>query len=579
MGSLTYLQRKAEDAAALYQRSQRVIVAVDRLNLTLWESGRNLAFLLFFKKDQYREQLDETLAEIEQQIEKLGKLKIESAEQKKNIDSYRSEAMKSLEGIKEFEKQIVTEAPVEGRMLRNTIFYQLVRFKTHAQKILAQEEHRKMKYPTQEKQAKQLQEIFLVGGIGLNILICVGLAVFYSKGITSRLSRMVENTSLLEAGKPLQPVVAGSDEIAQLDHQFHRMADSLVNALRKEKAIFDNVAEVILTLDRDLRFSRVSPSVSDVLGWRPEDLDGSCLLDYLPEKDSEFQSALAAEAQAAETSAISKELQVRRIDSEYTWTRWTIIWSAQEQSYFCVMHDVSEQKHIEQLKQDFTNMISHDLRTPLTALSITLELLMSGMYGEVNEKGKDRLETSKANLQDLLRMISELLDIDKLQSGAFNLELMRYTSADLIADSVRLVSGLADYRSIEIEIIVDRDATLKVDRDLSVRVLQNLLSNALKFTKKNSTVRVYAGTLDDKAVFKVKDQGPGILLDEQKMIFDRYYQAKSGDAQTRKKGTGLGLAFCKAIVELHGGTIGVKSEKGDGCEFFFTLPLETGESR
>ncbi len=574
IGTLTYLQRQAEEAAALTQRSRVVVLFVERLNLRLLDVGRNLVLWGVLRQDQFREHMNMAIFEASKQLKELDSLPLSAKSQKENIQRYEKDAVQYLEQMKEMGRQIETEEPLEGRLLRNNLNQQMQKIRNSSLEILKLEEQQKAEYPTKEHSARKLVDLCLFSGVGLNLLACVALAVFYSRDITRRLARMVDNTARLEHGVPLNLPVTGSDEIAQLDRQFHIMAESLTDALKKDKAIFENVAEVILTLGADLTISRISPSVIDVLGWSQEQLEGRKLSDFfLQENVEHLQKVFSSCIDSQAASPLSQEMQMRRSDAEFTWTRWTIVWSRQERSYFCVMHDISAQKEIEQLKNDFTRMISHDLRTPLAAIDLTLELLNNGLYGDLSERGRSRLVTCRTNLKDLLGLINELLDIEKLESGTFEIDPQSSYVSTLISNAVRLVSGLAEINAIKIVTLIDSDKAVHVDSELIVRVIQNLLSNALKFAPKESIITIYAGVLEDMAEIRVKDQGPGLSLEDQKRVFDRFYQAKSDDRATRKKGTGLGLAFCRAIVEQHGGKIAVASEKGHGCEFSFTIPL------
>ncbi|MBX9695266.1 MAG: PAS domain S-box protein, partial [Cyanobacteria bacterium] len=483
IGSLTYLQHRAEEAAYLSQQSRRIIIAIENVNLDMWTICANLALWAIIDQDQYREQMDDARQDLAKRIKEFDHFGVTDPQQNENLRVYKRDIETSLAEMQELIRQVKTDEPLDGQLMRNALHFNLSRFRGRSVVILRAEEKRKETFPTKEKAARQLVNLCLMTGIGLNVLACLALAIFYSKDITSRVARMVDNTARLKAGVPLHEPVSGSDEIAHLDSQFHDMAGSLIDALRKEQAIFENVADVIMKVESDLRFSRVSPSISDVLGWEPEQLQGKSLLEFVSsEHIDSLKKTLESGVKADESIAVSEELKFLKSDSLYAWVRWTIIWSAREKAYFCVMHDVTREKEVEQLKQDFTNMISHDLRTPLTAVSITLELLGSGMYGSLSDTGKTRVVTSKSNLEDLLKLVSELLDIEKLESGAFTLERRACYTSDLISNAVRLVSALAERKKIEVLSIINYDAKLNVDQDLIVRVLQNLLSNAIKFS-------------------------------------------------------------------------------------------------
>lgn len=236
---------------------------------------------------------------------------------------------------------------------------------------------------------------------------------------------------------------------------------------------------------------------------------------------------------------------------------------------------------LETFKRQLISIVSHELRTPLMSVSSSLELFDTGVLGEISQKGKTRLKYAQEETDRLIRLINDLLDIEKMEAGKFVLDKSDVNVAELVNASIAAVAQIADSRQIRIEpVVADSAGPLWADRDRLCQVLVNLLSNAIKFSPENETIEVSVQNLSAETAdcgtaqlkFCVTDHGRGIPEELRTKIFDRFVQVEKSD-ETVRGGSGLGLAISKAIVEQHGGTIGVDSEMFRGSTFWFVLPL------
>ena len=238
-----------------------------------------------------------------------------------------------------------------------------------------------------------------------------------------------------------------------------------------------------------------------------------------------------------------------------------------------VLHDVTDQKRLESDRDAFTQMLVHDLRSPLSAIIGGLQLIELGI--QENDPPDLLLKSGRvalASSNKLLSLISSLLDVQKLQAGLLELQLTSLAPASLIDDALETLRPLADMASVAFQVTAGRDLpVVEGDADHLRRVLINLADNALKFSEVESVVRVSAIREGDWVRFSVADDGPGIPADYRERVFERYVQVPGRTA--RRRGTGLGLTYCKMVVEMHGGKIWVEDTPGSGSTFTFTLPV------
>ncbi|HEY9714706.1 MAG TPA: ATP-binding protein, partial [Chroococcales cyanobacterium] len=427
-----------------------------------------------------------------------------------------------------------------------------------------------------QARSRQYIEYILFGFVGFNVLCAVFLAVFFHINTKRRLDVVMENSVRLGAGKELSQPLEGNDELAQLDQVFRQMESAIAELRQKERATIENAVDVICSIDGEARFTAVSPSAEKVWGYRSEDLLGTRIAQILPADDA--AATIQSIRQIVKEKTQGKfESRIKREDGTLVDTLWSAQWSDEEKALYCVAHDITERKQIERLKQDFVAMVSHDLRTPLTSVQAFLELLSVDAYGALNDTGKESLEMTESSVARLISLINDLLDIEKMESGMLELHIDELSASDLVNRSVHAVSSFANSQGVKIATREDIDVDFSADEDRLVQVVVNLLSNAIKFSPKGEAVTIdVIDSQDGWVEVDIIDRGRGVPLHLRESIFERFKQVERDDSR-KKGGSGLGLAICKAIIDQHGGSIGVTDgNDGVGSKFWFKLPKQAG---
>lgn len=242
-----------------------------------------------------------------------------------------------------------------------------------------------------------------------------------------------------------------------------------------------------------------------------------------------------------------------------------------------VTSDITERKKLDQLKSDFISTVSHELRTPLTAIRGSLGLLTGGVGGELPAQAKSLIEIAHTSSKRLVRLINDILDIDKIESGKMALELQPTELMPLLEQAIAANRGYAEQFHVRYQL----GATLagvkvRADHDRLMQVITNLLSNAAKFSSPGDVVSVSVARHNSLIRTAVTDHGPGVPEQFRSMIFHKFAQADASDTRS-KGGSGLGLNITKALIEKMDGTVGFDTEMGVGTTFYFDLPEEHGK--
>jgi PAS domain S-box-containing protein len=240
--------------------------------------------------------------------------------------------------------------------------------------------------------------------------------------------------------------------------------------------------------------------------------------------------------------------------------------------FFALTADISDRKAIERMKDEFIAVVSHELRTPLTSMHSALKILATGKLGNLSRDGQQMLEIADDNTERLVRLVNNVLDLQRIESGEVKMEKQICNVSTLMIQATETMQPMAKQHGVVL-VVEPIDIDILVDSDYIVQALTNLISNAIKFSSDGGTVWLTAENRPNAEVlFSVCDEGQGIPSDKLESIFERFQQVDSSDSR-RKGGTGLGLTICRKIVEQHEGKIWVGSTLGKGSTFSFILPL------
>lgn len=243
--------------------------------------------------------------------------------------------------------------------------------------------------------------------------------------------------------------------------------------------------------------------------------------------------------------------------------------------------DITERYRLERMKAEFISVVSHELRTPLTSMQAALSLLVEKIIDPNSEEGETIIQIAAEGVDRLVRLVNDILDLERLDSGRVRLEKRLCNTAHLIATATDQMQEMANQAGVTLN-VMSGSFEITADPDRLLQVLTNLLSNAIKFSPSGSVLQLSValeqqGKSEDSSpslLFTIQDQGRGIPAHKLETIFERFQQVDTSDSR-EKGGTGLGLAICRTIIEQHGGRIWAKSQLEQGSTFYFTLPFKT----
>jgi PAS domain S-box-containing protein len=395
----------------------------------------------------------------------------------------------------------------------------------------------------------------------------------------------------------------------------------------KYQMIIENTYDVIMLTNTNGIITYLSPSCESGLGYKPEELIGEKLSFVHPDDVGAVEKNFSLAIQNKSPFSIQYRIQTRSGETKWIYHTSTPIMKEKKiEMFFNILRDITENKTLEKeliekvtvlegseraalnimddlqkalaelqqsrvvieaqnvqlqkldkIKSNFLNITSHELRTPMSAIKGYIQMILKGNLGTANDEQKHALEVILRNSNRLDRLIQDIFDISRLESGTMKFVTKKIDVIKMVKEVAETMQSSADNKNIKINAEIGTDVPeLIIDKDRITQVVVNLLNNAIKFSPDSSTIHIKVRKEKKDVLFEVHDHGRGIPEKYHKKIFQTFYQVDS-DADTKIGGAGLGLAICYGIITAHGGRIWVEStgEPGGGSTFLFTLPVES----
>ncbi len=368
------------------------------------------------------------------------------------------------------------------------------------------------------------------------------------------------------AARPLSEAVLDAmasvaDEIA-LGIDRARATEALRQSEERFRSIVASSLDGIVTVGESGLLESSNPAATRIFGYSAAELLGRHVRTLVGEEFEQLRVSadghiVACEGRRKDGARFPIELTVFPVDTP-DGRRW--VWD---------IRDVSERQEVDRLKKQFVATVSHELRTPLMSIQGSLSLLDDELDGDGAAEVREILAVAERNTTRLIRLINDILDLERLGTGKLEMRFDRVPLDRVVARSIEAIGDLARQSGVEIDVARSEPVEVYADEDRLVQVLVNLLANAVKFSSRGESVSVHTTDRPELGEVRVVDRGCGIAAKDLESVFEPFKQV--GTAQGRG-GAGLGLTVCRAIVEQHDGTIGVESEPERGSEFWFRIP-------
>lgn len=353
-----------------------------------------------------------------------------------------------------------------------------------------------------------------------------------------------------------------------------------MQALTRSEALFreayENAPIGIALVSLEGEWLRVNQSLCDMLGYAAAELTRTTFQAITHPDDLESDLLLVRRMLTREIRTYQMEKRYLHRTGHAVWALLSVslVWDKERPLYFISqIQDITERKTIERGKAEFLTMVSHELRTPVTALRGALGILAAGAAGELPPKAQALASLADRNADRLHRLVNDILDIEKIESGAFAYRRTDIDLNQLVTQAAVELRPYAEQYQVKIDVRSDLPrAFLHADADRLMQVLANLISNAVKHSPAGGTIDVHVTRTDQSIRVNITDKGDGIPEEFRRDIFEKFAQA-NWTATNRKGGSGLGLNISRAIIQHHGGVLAFDTEVGVGSTFYFELPI------
>jgi NtrC-family two-component system sensor histidine kinase KinB len=423
----------------------------------------------------------------------------------------------------------------------------------------------------------------------ISLILSIIATAWLTRVLITPAEKLTERVKEIGAGKlDLKIDVLSADEIGQLSREFNKMTerlkrfeqmniDQILAEKRKSEAIVESISDGLIVTDASSIIMHLNRVIADLFGIDEQAAIGKPVSSVI--RDERIISLIRPSAEHLHEGADHRVnyLLFSRGDKQYFYRpKVTTIYDSEGSVYgmLTLLQDVTQFKELDRMKSDFIATLSHEFRTPLTSINMSVDILNQGILGPLNERQRELINSTREDCFRLTKLARELLQLSKLESGKLELRNEQINLFSVIEFSLKSLQ--LQFNEKNVRLVTDVPAELPqliADEQQISWVITNLVTNALKYTDAGGTVTVRARDQGDSILVDVIDTGHGIARENLDRIFDKFVQVKRASDSTPGS-VGLGLAIAKEIVELYGGRIWAESEPGRGSTFSFLLPLK-----
>lgn len=419
----------------------------------------------------------------------------------------------------------------------------------------------------------------------ISLIVVWTLSFILAGRIVHPIERFIKASREIAAGEysVLIPEESG-DELGNLAKEFNQMVvqlnqyykmniEKIISEKKTSEAILFSIDDGLVVFDADLQVMSINPAARRMLRLEFQETSQMCCADILPD-----QNVCNLIQQTIKTGSLPEAKEEERIISlgkdgnhqHYLFSITKIHGKQHLSGVVLLLRDVTRLKEVERLKSEFVMAASHELRTPLTSIGMSIDLLLEHALNTLPEKDQELLRAAHEEVQRLTILVNDLLNLSRMEAGQIELEFDKIDVKSLVEHIQSIFKNQVEMKSVGLTAQLPTNLPLVwADANKLAWVLSNLISNALRYVNQGGRIVIAAQKASTHVYISVCDNGPGIPLEYQSKIFQKFIQVKGREPH----GTGLGLAICKEIIRAHSGTIWVESELGQGSTFIFTVPI------
>lgn len=586
-GTYFLFVQQAEDESRKQQQTREIINRASKLLMRMYEAGDKVGKYGIHKEDdpQLAEKSLRAYLKARSDIPKLVSwLKKNLKDQPEQlallakIDENIKVGMELLESMRvASETKPHWEAMKFGLDQRNRLAPRIEELVGDLRDFMSTERAIEGRLPAMQKEKRDETRAVLIAGGVLNVFIVFAVLLFIRSVITNRLNVVIDNFDRLNDGHELHSALPGGDEISVLDHAFHEMASSLKGEaalLRSsEESVISMISQMpaglmILTGTGQIEF--VNPILADQLGYDQEEIEDT-ELSKLFTGGGGAQVPLFkwlkdnADGKVVEIAARKKDGNTFPVELSTT-----DISTAEHEHRLAMVLDVTERHEVEKLRQAFVAMVSHELRTPLSSVSMFLELLGMGVFGKTSERVEADLERTSKQTEQVIMLINDLLDLEKLEADKLELVKTESEVEDLVDKAVEAVATAIETADIVL-LFEGSQEKIEVDPERIVQALIKMLSSVIQLTPEGETLSINVWKRGEFIAIEIQVASLHIPEEQVETMFERFQQIT---LPNMPQGTwlGLGLALSRAIIQQHGGEVGLRVTEKTGSTFWMQIP-------